>query len=138
MSRRTVMASALGGLGVAVLLPAAPALARTGSAPLAAAAAAPATAEAVRSLFTPAIGRPFVASDSERTIHLVLTDVDDLSAEAAGDEHRFLLLFSADSGATDGIYTLSRSGTPDVSLFLSPIGRPGLTRTMQAVVNRTA
>ncbi|MBB2968814.1 DUF6916 family protein [Leifsonia aquatica] len=142
VSRRAVMATALGGLGLAVLVPAAPAFARTAagagsSTPVAAPASG--LADPVRSLFTPAIGRAFTAVDGERTLHIVLTAVEDLSPDAAGDEHRFLLLFTADGySPADGIFTLSRAGAPDVALFISPIGRGGLTRTLQAVVNRTA
>lgn len=135
------MASALGGLGLVALAPAAPAFARTAAAGAATAtgAATSGLADPVRSLFTPAIGRPFTAVDGDRALRLVLTAVEDLHPEAAGDEHRFLLLFSTDGWSTgDGIFTLSRAGAPDVALFLSPIGRPGLTHTMQAVVDRTA
>lgn len=142
VSRRAVMATALGGLGLAALVPAAPAFARTAagagsSTPVATSASG--LADPVRSLFTPAIGRAFTAVDGERTLHIVLTAVEDLSPDAAGDEHRFLLLFTADGySPADGIFTLSRAGAPDVALFISPIGRGGLTRTLQAVVNRTA
>lgn len=142
VSRRAVMATALGGLGLAALVPAAPAFARTAAGSGSSTAAAAATsglADPVRSLFTPAIGRTFTAVDGERTLHLVLTAVEDLSPDAAGDEDRFLLLFTADGySPADGIFTLSRAGAPDVALFISPIGRGGLTRTLQAVVNRTA
>ncbi|GAA0434524.1 DUF6916 family protein [Leifsonia naganoensis] len=141
VSRRAVMATALSGIGLAALAPAAPALARTavGAGVSGASASTSGLAEPVRSLFTPAIGRAFTAVDGERSLHLVLTAVEDLAADAAGDEHRFLLLFTADGySAADGIFTLSRAGAPDVALFISPIGRGGLTRTLQAVVNRTA
>lgn len=151
------MASALGGLGVAAAatLPAAPALARgiAGASVNAgvggAAATSTATADPVRSLFAPAIGRAFRATESHdgstdgdagaRTIELVLTAVEDIADSAAGDENRFLLLFTA-SGytAADGIYTLRRAGAPQVTLFLSVIGPRGMTRAMQAVVSRTA
>lgn len=143
VSRRAVMATALGGLGLVALAPAAPAFARTVSASSTglAHAASPAAglADPIRSLFTPAIGRAFTAVDGERALHLVLTAVEDLSPDAAGDEHRFLLLFTANGySPADGIFTLSRAGAPDVALFISPIGRGGLTRTLQAVVDRTA
>lgn len=151
LSRRAVMASALGGIGIAAAagLPAAPALAHgivardTGIA--GASADGTATVDPVRSLFTPAIGRAFRATQSagsdagERTIDLVLTAVEDIADSAPGDENRFLLLFTA-SGytAADGIYTLRRAGAPQVTLFLSAIGPRGMTRAMQAVVSRTA
>jgi hypothetical protein len=85
------------------------------------------------------VGRPFRAVDGDRTLDVRLASVDDLSPDSAGDEHRFALRFTA-SGfeAADGIYTLRRAGAPDVQLFLTPIGPRGLTRTLQAVVNRTA
>lgn len=143
VSRRAVMATALGGLGIAAVLPAAPALAGT-PAPAGRAVALAGTAAAdpvapVRSLFADAVGRPFRAVEGGRTIDLVLRTVEDLAPDAAGDEHRFLLLFTADGySAVEGIYTVRRAGAPDVSLFLSPVGRSGLTRTVQAVVNRTA
>ncbi|WP_374222245.1 hypothetical protein [Leifsonia sp. TF02-11] len=148
MSRRAVMASALGGLGIAAAagLPAAPAIARgvAGIAPSVRDNAASATVDAVRSLFTPAVGRTFRATESgggasDRTIDLVLSAVEDIADSAPGDENRFLLLFTT-SGftASDGIYTLRRSGAPQVTLFLSAIGPRGLTRAMQAVVSRTA
>lgn len=148
VSRRAVMATALGGLGIAAVLPAAPALAGT-PAPAGRAVALAGTAAAdpvaadpvapVRSLFADAVGRPFRAVEGGRTIDLVLRAVEDLAPDAAGDEHRFLLLFTADGySAVEGIYTVRRAGAPDVSLFLSPVGRSGLTRTVQAVVNRTA
>ncbi|MDN4613100.1 hypothetical protein P5G50_01435 [Leifsonia sp. F6_8S_P_1B] len=144
VSRRTVMASVLGGLGVAVAAPATPVLAAAGvAAPVSAAPAAPGTAAQpalpVRSLFTPAIGRPFRAVDGDRTLDLRLTAVDDLGPDSAGDEHRFALRFTASGfDAADGTFTLRRAGAPDVQLFLTPIGPRGLTRTLQAVVNRTA
>jgi hypothetical protein len=146
VSRRAVMATALGGLGLAAVLPAAPAFARTesaagsaGRAAVAASGSSSAPVDPVRSLFADAIGRPFRAVDGDRTLDLVLRAVEDLSADSAGDENRFLLLFAADGyGWADGIYTVRRAGSPDVLLFLSPIGRGGLTRTVQAVVNRTA
>lgn len=147
VSRRAVMATALGGLGIAAVLPAAPALAGTPTAigragtvgGTAAATAAADPVVPVRSLFADAVGRPFRAVEGGRTIDLVLRAVEDLAPDAAGDEHRFLLLFTADGySAVEGIYTVRRAGAPDVSLFLSPIGRGGLTRTVQAVVNRTA
>lgn len=145
VSRRAVMATALGGLGMAAVLPAAPAFARDGGAAgargfsAAATATGAQTAEPVRSLFSDAVGRPFRAVDGERTLDLVLRAVEDLSPDAVGDEHRFLLLFAAEGYVSvDGIFTLRRAGAPDVSLFLSPIGRGGLTRTVQAVVNRSA
>ena len=142
------MASALGGLGIAAAagLPAAPALARgvVGTAPSVRDSAATATVDAVRSLFPPAVRRTFRATDSgggasARTIALVLSPVEDIADSVPGDENRFLLLFTA-SGftASDGIYTLRRSGAPQVTLFLSAIGPRGLTRAMQAVVSRTA
>lgn len=140
VSRRAVMTSALGGLGVAVAasLPAAPASASGFTSGLALKAAA--TAEPVRSLFAPHVGRTFRATDGDRTVSLTLTAVQDLAPDGApGDEHRFVLLFSGlGRTAADGIYTLRRAGTPAVALFLSPIGPHGATRTMQAVVNRTA
>ncbi len=141
------MASALGGLGIAAAagLPAAPALARgvVGAAPSVRDSAATASVDPVRSLFTPALGRAFRATESggasDRTIDLVLSSVEDIADSVPGDENRFLLLFTA-SGftASDGIYTLRRSGAPQVTLFLSAIGPRGLTRAMQAVVSRTA
>jgi len=136
------MATALGGLGIAALLPAAPAVAgtpaETGRA-LVGAGAATDPVLPVRSLFADAVGRPFRAVEGGRTIDLVLRAVEDLAPDAVGDEHRFLLLFTADGySAVEGIYTVRRAGAPDVALFLSPIGRGGLTRTVQAVVNRTA
>lgn len=147
VSRRAVMASVLGGLGLAATVPAAPALgvdsvrasgpAVSRSAPAAAAASEPVLP--VRSHFAPAVGRPFRAVDGDRTLDVRLASVDDLGPDTAGDEHRFALRFTA-SGfeAADGIYTLRRAGAPDVQLFLTPIGPRGLTRTLQAVVNRTA
>ncbi len=146
VSRRAVMAIALGGLGAVAALPATPAVARTESAGAAArraaVAATTASAEpvaATRSLFSDAVGLPFRAVDGDRTIDLVLRSVADLPAAPAGDERRFLLLFTADGySAIDGTFTVRRAGAPDVALFLSPIGRGGLTRTVQAVVNRTA
>lgn len=152
LSRRAVMASALGGLGIAAAagLPAVPAVAHgivaTGAGAGRASAAGTATADPVRSLFAPAIGRAFRATQSadgsgagERTIDLVLTAVEDIADSAPGDENRFLLLFTA-SGytAADGIYTVRRAGAPEVTLFLSAIGPRGMTRAMQAVVSRTA
>jgi hypothetical protein len=145
VSRRAVMATALGGLGVAAVFPATPAFARTessvGTRATAAATAATGSGpvDPARSLFAGAVGRPFRAIDGDRTIDLVLRSVEDLSPDAAGDEGRFLLLFAADGyTSVEGIYTVRRAGAPDVELFLSPIGRGGLTRTVQAVVNRTA
>lgn len=145
VSRRAVMSSVLGGLGLAAALPAAPALAAVAPSRPAAGPAAVADAASagpvlpVRSHFTAAIGRPFRADDGERTLDVRLAGVDDLHPDSAGDEHRFALRFTA-SGfeAADGIYTLRRAGAPDVQLFLTPIGPRGLTRTLQAVVNRTA
>lgn len=143
------MATALGGLGVAAAaaLPAAPAIARgisgTGASAVTGRIVAE-TTDPVRSLFTPAVGRTFRATESgggasDRTIDLVLSSVEDIADSTPGDENRFLLLFTA-SGftASDGIYTLRRSGAPQVTLFLSAIGPRGLTRAMQAVVSRTA
>ncbi|KQR53356.1 hypothetical protein ASF88_00165 [Leifsonia sp. Leaf336] len=150
LSRRAVMVSTLGGLGVAAAaaLPAAPALARgfAGTAAAGAATAVASDAVPVRSLFTPAVGRAFRATEivdgetaGDRTIDLVLSAVEDIADSAPGDENRFLLLFTA-SGytAADGIYTLRRAGAPQVTLFLSAIGPRGMTRAMQAVVSRTA
>ena len=150
LSRRAVMVSTLGGLGVAAAaaLPAAPALARglAGTAAAGAATAVASDAVPVRSLFTPAIGGAFRATEigdgetvGDRTIDLVLSAVEDIADSAPGDENRFLLLFTA-SGytAADGIYTLRRAGAPQVTLFLSAIGPRGMTRAMQAVVSRTA
>lgn len=138
VSRRAVMTSALGGLGVAVVasVPAAPAIAGL----LPATATAAAVADPLRSLFSPHIGRTFRASDGDRVLSLTLDAVQDLAPDGApGDEYRFVLLFSGrGTAASDGIYTLTRAGVPAVSLFLNPIGPHGATRTMQAVVNRTA
>ncbi|MGN6427266.1 MAG: DUF6916 family protein [Leifsonia sp.] len=138
VSRRAVMTSTLGGLGVAVAaasLPAAPAIAGLLSADAPAAEAQP-----LRSLFAPHVGRTFRAADGDRVLTLTLDAVNDLAPDGApGDDYRFVLLFSGrGSTAADGIYTLSRSGVPAVSLFLNPVGPHGTTRTMQAVVNRTA
>jgi hypothetical protein len=145
------MVSSLGGLGfaAAAALSATPALARgladagVGSAAASPSAASP-EAVPVRSLFTPAVGRAFRATETgdsagDRTIDLVLSAVEDIADSAPGDENRFLLLFTA-SGytAADGIYTLRRAGSPQVTLFLSAIGPRGMTRAMQAVVSRTA
>ncbi len=143
VSRRTVMATALGGIGLAALVPAAPAFARSAAGSVTATSVATSgaagLAEPVRSLFTPAVGRAFTATDGDRTLRLVLTAVEDLSEAAPGDENRFALLFSTDGfAAADGTFTLSRTGAPDVALFVTPIGRPGLSRTLQAVVDRTA
>lgn len=142
------MVSALGGLGVAAAaaLPAAPALARAsaGAGVGSAASTSPVSSEAVpvRSLFAPAVGRAFRANEAgsgDRTIDLVLSAVEDIADSAPGDENRFSLVFTA-SGytAADGIYTLRRAGSPQVTLFLSAIGPRGMTRAMQAVVSRTA
>lgn len=143
VSRRAVMTTALGGLGALGALGtvtggAAPALAG-GLRRAAATAASPAVVDPVRSLFAPAVGGMFRADDGDRSIDLLLTAIEDVPGGSRGDEHRFSLLFSA-SGfvASDAIYTLRRSGVPPVDLFLSPIGPRGMTRTMQAVVNRTA
>ena len=146
VSRRAVMVTALGGLGAigAVASAAAPAVPAVAgglrrAAASAAAVAAVASADPVRSQFVPAVGGMFRADDGDRSIDLLLTAVEDLPGSTADDEHRFGLLFSA-SGfvAADGIYTLHRAGMPPLPLFLSPIGPRGMTRTMQAVVNRTA
>ncbi|GIT78839.1 hypothetical protein LLS1_05080 [Leifsonia sp. LS1] len=143
VSRRAVMATALGGIGLAALAPAAPAFAHSVSGTIASSATggtgASGLAEPVRSLFSPAVGHAFTAADGDRTLRLVLTAVEDLPGAASGDEHRFALLFSTDGyAAVDGTVTLSRAGAPDVALFVTPIGRPGLSRTLQAVVDRTA
>ncbi|UAJ79177.1 hypothetical protein IT072_18545 [Leifsonia sp. ZF2019] len=140
VSRRAVMATALGGIGLAALAPAAPAFAHSVSGTIASSATgATGLAEPVRSLFSPAVGHAFTAADGDRTLRLVLTAVEDLPGAASDDEHRFALLFSTDGyAAVDGTVTLSRAGAPDVALFLTPIGRPGLSRTLQAVVDRTA
>ncbi|WP_348789224.1 hypothetical protein [Leifsonia sp. NPDC080035] len=140
VSRRVVMTSALGGIGVAVAasLPAAPAIAR--AVLPANGAESGADAAPVRSLFSPHVGRTFRAVDGDRDLTLTLDAVQDLAPDGApGDENRFVLLFSArGSTAADGIYRLTRSGVPGVALFLNPIGPRGTTRTMQAIVNRTA
>lgn len=139
------MATALGGLGLtAFAVPAAPALASasgaavSGSAAAASAGDAPATLPR-RSDFEPAVGGVFRAVDGERTVDLILRSVEDIAGAAPGDEDRYSLLFTAPGfSAADGIYTLRRSGVPAATLFLSLVGPRGLTRTLQAVVSRTA
>ncbi len=142
VSRRTVMTTGLGGLGLAAVAIA------TQTAPALAGSPAPAAvnphalesgAEPTRSLYLPAVGRTFAASDGTRTIDITLTAVEDLpAAKAPGDEGRFSLLFAAIGFlAGDGIFTLRRTGTPTTTLFLTPVGPRGATRTMQAIVNRT-
>lgn len=141
------MVSALSGLGVAavaVATPAVPAFAGGASR----AVGTPAAAESVpagevaltRSLYTPAVGRRFVATSDARSIPIVLTGIEDIAGSAApGDEHRFSLLFSAAGyAAEDGIYTLSCDDVPTTTLFLTAIGPRGLTRPMQAIVSRNA
>ena len=88
------------------------------------------------------IGRALGGRDDEGLAHAVASvpsRIVDIAESTPGDENRFLLLFTA-SGytAADGIYTLRRSGAPQVTLFLSAIGPRGMTRAMQAVVSRTA
>ncbi|WP_143465575.1 hypothetical protein [Leifsonia sp. NCR5] len=143
MSRRTVMVSALSGLGVAAVAAAAPAVPAFAGTASRAAAAIPATAaaavEPTRSLYLPAVGRAFTAVSDERTIHLTLASVDDVAGGAdAGHEHRFGLHFTAAAGyeAADGIYTLTADGVPATTLFLVAIGPRRMTRSLQAIVIR--
>lgn len=141
------MATALGGLGLtAFAVPAAPALASASGAAVSGSAAAssasagdaPATLPR-RSDFEPAVGGVFRAVDGERTVDLILRSVEDIAGAEPGDEDRYSLLFTAPGfSAADGIYTLRRSGVPAATLFLSLVGPRGLTRTLQAVVSRTA
>ncbi len=142
VSRRTAMTAGLGGLSLAA------AAIATQLGPTQASAAPSVTAnpnaleagvEPTRSLYLPAVGSTFRASDGTRTIDITLATVEDLaSAKSPGDEGRFSLLFTTLGFlAGDGIFTLRRSGIPTTTLFLTPIGPRGATRTMQAIVNRT-
>lgn len=146
VSRRTVMVSALSGLGVAavaVATPAVPAFAggasRAGAAVAEVDPAAQAGVELTRSLFQPAVGRRFLATSDERSIHLVLTAIDDIPGGPAGDDHRFSLNFSAGGhAAVDGLYTLTCDDVATTTLFIATVGPRALTTSMQAIVNRNA
>ena len=123
-SRRTVLGTGLGLLGLAVI----------GTGQLRADAAA--ARGPVRHDYTSSLRRAFTVHHAGRSHRLTLRAVQDLPhARAAHHRYCFSLLFTP-AGRTalpDGIYTLRRAGVPTHSLFLARIGTG---RTLQAVVNR--
>ncbi len=148
VSRRTVMTVGAGGIGlaaVAVATQAGPAFAGGTSAASAFSALSAATGLAtgplpVRSIYAPAIGRTFRANDGTRSFDLTLTEIHDLPESTVdNDENRFGLLFTATGFlAGDGIFALRCAGVRTTTLFLTAVGPRGATRTLQAIVDRTA
>lgn len=92
-----------------------------------------------RSVFLPALNTTFRASTSSSRYTLRLVEILDLvPAAVAGDDHAFNLVFEQSDGQPmrDGIYSLSADRVPAVSLFLSPVDRPGTKHRLQALINR--
>ncbi|TPW76866.1 hypothetical protein [Schumannella sp. 10F1B-5-1] len=91
---------------------------------------------AVRSDFTPLVGRPISAFGPDEAVSsLVLDEVVDVAGAPAGDENRFALHFRAGDDFVEGIWELGHDGAPLSGFLLTPIGPAG-DRRAQAVVNR--
>ncbi|WP_223692684.1 DUF6916 family protein [Leifsonia poae] len=142
VSRRTIVAAGVAGTAV-LAAQAAPAFgwsSRPGTTASAKAASAKAGTVPGRSVFAAALGETFQAAVGGSPATLRLEAIDDLVPESEpGTENRFSLLFSAALPTTgEGIYILRRPGTPTATLFLTPVGSPEGTRTLQAIINRLA
>jgi hypothetical protein len=130
ISRRGFLAGAATVAAVAVL-PVATA-AHAGAATLA---KAPATL--TRSTFTPLLQSSFkMLNAAGRSVTVVLSEIDDLSAASAGSETRFSLMFDGPtkSALPSAVYSLRSSGLATFSLFLVPVDRGVVARHYQAVI----
>jgi hypothetical protein len=125
LTRRALLVSGAGAMGVAVL--------GIGES---AAAATSATSAPLRADYAKSVGKVFTAAIGSRTSSVKLVSIRDLSPTTAQQRpFCFMLVFAPTTTArlADGIYTLSRTGVPTHALFMSSIGSNG---RMQLVVNR--
>lgn len=128
-----VAAAPLAGLGGGTAL----------AAPASSASAPGTPAMPLRSDFTGAVGALFRASPDLGTgggeHRLRLREIADVPpVTTPDDEHAFNLLFEQVSAGqpVQGIYRLLSASAPSVTLFLSPVDRPGGGHVVQALVNR--
>jgi hypothetical protein len=90
-----------------------------------------------RRRFSPLVGKSFTLAGRAGHWPVTLTEVTDLSAGAAGDQHRFGLTFHcAAGGPLQDTYILRRSRFTDTTLFVVPSDPE--RRTYQAVINSTS
>lgn len=97
--------------------------------------AAPDPALPVRSQFAGREGLAYQGASQWSAHRLVLERVGDLATPGGDPEHRYLLRFTTDGEARDGVYRLTAVGEPDAVLFLTRVG--GEEPTLEAIVDRT-
>ncbi|MCW2738048.1 twin-arginine translocation signal domain-containing protein [Nocardioides sp.] len=123
LSRRTVLGASAAGAAVLA------------AGPVAEASAAPAAKDLyTRRRFTRLRGRTFLLTSPAGSWRVKLTNVNDLTHAARGEQHSFALTFRrATPGPPQGTYTLRRPGFSPTVLFVVPSDRR--RRTYEVVVN---
>jgi len=91
-----------------------------------------------RSTFTPLLGATLRMTGEGDDFDVVLSQVNDLSPSAQGEEDRFALIFRAPAGQSlaQGIRTLHHERIGGAGMFVAPVGRPVGGVMYEAVFNR--
>ncbi len=91
-----------------------------------------------RSTFTPLVGATLRMTGEGDDFDVVLSQVNDLSPSARGEEDRFALIFRAPAGRprAQGIRTFRHERLGGTGIFVAPVGRPVDGVTYEAVFNR--
>jgi len=91
-----------------------------------------------RGTYTPLVGQTLQLTTATGSRQVVLDEVGDLqSPGAAGDAHRFSLVFRSPKGARlqDGTYSFRHRTIGTVDLFATPVDRGAKADQYQVIVN---
>ena len=90
-----------------------------------------------RGTYAPLVGQTLQLSTAQGSRQVVLAEVGDLESAAAGDAHRFSLVFRSPKGARlqAGTYSFRHRTIGTVELFTTPVDRGAKADLYQVIVN---